>query len=330
MPSYGAFSANTIQLGREATAGTGVVATAKWRGPASDIEDARVIYHPGKEESVGILAPTSRTYVGQHAALLSIPDTELTFEQAAHVFEAGIQTATAGSAPNYARSYSYPVNATAKAIKTYTIETGNAIAGDAYRMVYGFVEGFTLSGRVGEAWKIASNWRGRTKAANALTAALAIPTVEEALFSKTKLYIDAEAGSIGTTQKTGVLLEASVQVTTGIVPVFSADGDLHFYQHKNIPPQITYSLTMEIEDGTAVATERTAHQAQTVRLIRLLCDGSAATKKLTIDIAGKHTSFGSYQNSSGNTTVQVSGEAKYSSVAALYFAIELINGTQNL
>jgi len=326
MPNSGAFSANTIQLGREVTAGTPLAATVVWRGPAADIEDARVIYHPGKEESVGILAPTGRTYIGQHAAMLSIPDTELTFEQVAHVFEAGIETATPGSTPTFTRDYAYPVNATAKAIKTYTLESGNKTAGDGNEMAYAFVESFTLSGKAGEAWKVASNWRGRTKTVAALTAALSIPTVEEALFSKTKLYIDAEGGTIGTTQKTAVLLEASIQVTTGIVPVFTGDGALHFTQHKNIPPTIAYTITMELEDGGAVAAERVAHAAQTTRLIRLLCDGSTANKKLTIDLAGKHMSFGGYQNSSGNTTVQVSGEAVYSSTAALFFDIELING----
>jgi hypothetical protein len=328
MPNYGAFSANTIQLGREATAGTALAATAIWRGPANDIEDARVIIAP--DESVGILAPTSRTYIAQHAAMLSIPDTELTFEQVGHILDAGIEVATPGIAPNYQRAYAYPVNATAKAIKTYTIETGNTIAGDGNRMSYAFVESFTLSGRVGEAWKVSSNWRGRTKTANALTAALAVPAVEEALFSKTQLYIDAEGGTIGTTVKAGVLLEASVQVTTGIVPVFTGDGALHFTQPKNIPPTIQYTLTMELESDAAVATERTAHQAQTVRLIRLRCAGSAATKQLTIDLAGKHTSFGGYQNSNGNTTVQVSGEAKYSSVASLFFVVDLLSGVATL
>ena len=77
MPNYGAYSANTIQMGLEGTAGTGVAATVVWRGPATDIEDTRVIVTP--EESVGILAPTSRRYVAQLAAMMSLPDTELTF-----------------------------------------------------------------------------------------------------------------------------------------------------------------------------------------------------------------------------------------------------------
>ena len=330
MANYGAFSANVIQLGREGTAGTALAATVIWRGPASDIEDAQVIGYPGEEESVGILAPTSRTYIAQHAAMLSIPETELTFEQVAHVFEAGIETATPGVTPTFTRDYAYPVNATAKTIKTYTLESGNKTVGDGNETAYAFVESFTLSGRVGEAWKVSSNWRGRTKTVAALTGSLAIPAVEEALFNKTKIYIDAEGGTIGTTQIVGALLEASVNVTTGLVAVFTGDGALHFTQPKNVPPSIDFTITFELESADAVVTERAAHKAQTVRLVRLLCDGSTANKKMTIDLAGKYTSIGTYQNSNGNTTVQLSGKAFYSSTATLFFAIELINGVDTL
>jgi len=42
MANYGAFSANTIQIGAETTAGTAVAADIVWRGPATGIEDTRV------------------------------------------------------------------------------------------------------------------------------------------------------------------------------------------------------------------------------------------------------------------------------------------------
>jgi hypothetical protein len=315
---------------REVTAGTAVVATAVWRGPAADIEDQREIFHPGNEESVGLLVPTSRTYVGRLGAALSIPETELTFEQFPHVLEAGIMTATPSGSGPYVRAYSPSLTAAVRTIRAYTIETGNKLAGDAHEMPYSFVESFTLSGRTGEAWKQSSNWRGRQKVEAALTGSLALPAVEEALFSKTSVYIDAGGGTIGTTQVTGVLLEASITVTTGIVPVFSADGQLFFIAHKFVKPSLEYSLTMELHSGGVVNAERAAFESQAMRLIRFAVPGSTADRALEIDIAGKHTAVGGYQNSEENTTVQISGEAKYSSADSLFFAFEVTNGVATM
>lgn len=327
--TYGVYSANVMQFGRESTAGTAVPATGIWRGPATDIEDGRVIYHPGKEESVGLLVPTDRTYVGQLLAMLAMPETELTFEQLPHILEAGIKTATPSGAGPYMRAYNRAV-AAVPAIKTYTLEAGNVVAGDVHEMEYGFVESFTLSGKQGEAWKVSANWRGRQKTSTTLTSALSLAAVEEALFSKTSLYIDASGGTIGSTQKAGVLLEASIQVNTGIQAVFTGDGQLYFSGLKFTKPSLEYSITMELEAGGAVGAERTAHRNQALRLIRLNCPGSSAARNLRIDLAGKHLSFGSYQNSNENTTVQVSGEAKYSSTDALFFEFVVTNSLASL
>jgi hypothetical protein len=100
-------------------------------------------------------------------------------------------------------------------------------------MEYGFVESFTLSGKVGEAWKISSNWRGRQKTVEALTGSLSLTALEEILFGNTSVFIDAAGGTIGSTQKAGVLLEASVTVNTGIMPVFTADGGAHIHGAQN-------------------------------------------------------------------------------------------------
>ena len=325
MANYGAFSANTIQYGRETTPGTGVAATVVHRGPAADIEDQREIFHPGKEESVGLLVPTDRTYVGKLAAMLSVPETELTFEQVCHILEGGIKTATPVGAGPYVRTYAPPLTSTPNAIKTYTMETGNKIAGDAHEMAYSFVESFTLSGKQGEAWKMSSNWRGRQKVEAALTGSVALQAVEEALFSKTSLYIDASGGTIGSTQKAAVLLEASITVQTGIQAVFAGDGQLYFTTHKFTRPQFEYSLTFELESGGIANAERAAMESQALRLVRLSCPGSDSDRLMVIDFAGKHTAVGGYQNSEENTTVQISGEAKYSSTDALFFEIEVTN-----
>ena len=322
--AYGPFSANKIQIGAETTAGTAVAADIVWRGPATSIVDERVIMRPGAEESVGLLVPTDRAYVAQLLARCQFPETEATYEHLPHILAAGIKNASPSGAGPYTYSYS-PGTSSANTIKTYTIETGNTIADDAYEMEYAFVESFTLTGRVGESWKVSANWVGRQSTATNLTGALSLSALEEILFQKTKLYIDATGGTIGTTQKTGVLLEASVTVNTGIQPVFAADGNLYFASHKVTVPTLEFSITLEL-DGTSgvVEAERAIHASQAVRLIRLITTGTS-NREFTLDIAGKYDSVGAYQNSNGNTTVQLSGRAVYSSTDSLYFTFEIDN-----
>ena len=326
---YGPFSANKIQLGAETTAGTAVAADIVWRGPATDIEDTQVVVRPGEQENVGLLVPTDRAYIAQVSAACSIPETEATYEHLPHILAAGIKNASPSGAGPYTYSYS-PGTSSANTIKTYTIESGNAIAGDGNEMEYAFVESFSMSGRVGESWKMTSNWRGRQKTVATMTGALSLASVEEILFGKTKLYIDATGGTIGTTQESGVLLAASVTVNTGIQPVYAADGTLYFTSHKIVPPSLEFTLTLELDNtANTVVTERAFWKSQTTRLIRLITTGTS-NREFTLDIAGKYTSVGSYQNSDGNTTVQLNGVAVYSSTNSLFFKFEIDNNLSAL
>lgn len=326
--AYGVFSANKIQLGRETTAGTAVAATVIWRGPASDIEDVREIVMV--DENVGLIVPTGRSYVAQLGATIAVPETEATFEHLPHVFEGGIKAVSPAGTGPYTRSGYAPGTASANTIKTYTIESGNAIAGDGNEMEYSFVESFTLSGKSGEAWKLSSNWRGRQKTVASLTAALSVADVKEMLFGNTVLYIDATGGTVGTTQKTGVLLEASIDVETGIQPVHSADGTLYFTAHKIVPPSLEFSITLELENTSGiVAAERVFLASQAVRLFQLTCSGTSS-RSFVAKWAGKYTSIGAYQNSNGNTTVQLNGSAVYSSTDSLFFDFTVINNVAAL
>lgn len=323
MAGYGTFPFNKIQLGRESTAGTAVAATSIWRGPATDIADESK--HEFAEEDVGILLPTDREYVPQKAAKLAMPETELTFEQILHILEAGIKVATPTGTGPYVYTYTFPTSTTPNTIKTYTLETGNAVGGDVNEMEYSFVDEFSLSGAAGEAWKMSANWVGRQKSTSTFTGALSMVTVEEALFSKTSLYIDATAGTVGTTAKNGVLTAAGIQVKTGVVPVWTADGNLYFYKHKFTRPEVTWNYTLELEsDSGIVAAERAAWVAKTLRLIQLKIVG-ASTSEIKINLAGKYTGFGEYQNSDGNTVIEASGVAKYSSADSLFASIIVTN-----
>lgn len=322
--AYGPYSNNKIQLGRESTPGTAVSATTIFRGPFAMLEDART--RQTVEEQVGSFMQAERTYDGMYLAKWAQPSTEMTFEQVLHICEAGIKTATPTGANPYTYTYAYPYSGTSvNTIKTYTIEAGSAtVTGDVREMEYAFVEDFEFSGTFGEAWKMQSNWVGRQLSSSTFTGSLSVPTVEEVLFNRTALYIDASGGTLGSTAKAGVLMSANVKVKTGLIIVPVANGQLYFQTYKWTQPEITFSLTVELEDSVGlVAAERAIYEANGTRLIRLR--STNGTKIFTIDFAAKYDKIGNYENSDGNTTVTLEGHAVASSADSLSFTVTVVN-----
>ena len=323
--TYGAFQHNKVQFGRESVAGTGVAATVIWRGAFANITDDR--QREIVDEQVGVLINAERTYDKSLLARLSMPGTPLTFEQVPHLLEAGIKTvAPTGSGP-YVYAYTMPTGNTVNTVKTYTIESYNVtVPGDFRKMAYGLVEEISFDASAGEAWQMSANWFGRTPATGSPTALTTLQAVEEALLMRTKLYIDATGGAVGTTQKLGVLMGASVKIKTGLVPVMVGDGQLYYASHKFTKPEVTFSLTLELEDGGAVSTERAFYESGTVRLFSLACDGSIAGRKFNMKWAGKYDKVNDYANSNGNTTVKLDGHAVYSSADSMFWGMDVTNG----
>ncbi len=328
---YGTSPYNAVQLGKEVTPGTSVAATTIWRGPYGAPEDTRI--RKKKEEDVGYLVPAELNYDTRLGATLAMPASELTYEQITHILEAAILTATPGAGPGYLRAYPFPTT-TARTIKTYTLEAGNAlVSADQMEIPYAFVSEFELSGKVDEAWMMAATWLGQRWVTAAMTGALSVPAVEVALFGNTKFYVDNSGGTIGTTQVSGKLLEATIKCTTGIQFVPVGDGNLYPIAHKFIKPEVTFTLAYELEQDTGVsfvATERGKWDTKAGRLMRLHVPGSGATKDLKLDLFAIYDKFGAYENSDGNVSVKVEGHCGYSSTDALFFTPTVINALSTL
>lgn len=316
-----------VQLGLETTPGTAVAATALWRGMGT-LEDQRETIFP--EEDIGLISGADRTYVPKLLAALTLDEVEATYEQLPYPLSAGVKNVVTGAADGSGsgKVYSYNFTTAAQAtVKTYTLEGGDDQQEE--EMEYSFVSAYTLKGVAGEAWKVSSDWQGRQVAPSTFTASIAVPSVEEMLFSKTLLYIDST--TIGTTQKTLTLLDASLDVKTGITPVFTADGQLYFSFTKQVQPEVVLELTFE-HDGTAVA-EKAAWRAQTTRLIQLKTTGSTLTtagttyslKTQIINLAGKWEKFDKIGESDGNDVVKGTLRARYHSTSNLFYTHILVN-----
>lgn len=323
-----------IKLGRETTAGTAVAATTIWRGMGT-IEDQRETVFPA--ENVGYLSGLSRSYQPKLGAALSMDSIEATYEQICHVLEAGIKLVQTGAADGSGsgKIYAYPLPVTAgNTTRTYTIEGGDNIA--AEEMEYSFVPEFTLDGEAGKALMISSSWVGRQVSTATFTASVALPTVEEILFSKCVLYADTVAGTIGATTQSNTLLKASIKVTTGLIPVYTGSGQLYYSFVKQTEPEVTMSITYE-HDSLSIA-EKAFWVAGTPRQLRLKFTGSAFTtagtaysaKTFIIDMAGKWESFSKIDEQDGNDILTGTFRARYDSTAALFASITAVNALTSL
>src|SRR3990167_7836952 len=318
-----------IQLGLESTKGTAVAATALWRGTGT-IEDKREVVFP--DEDIGYLSGVDRSYTPKYAAALSFDDAPATYEQLPYVLSAGVKDVVTGAAdgagPDKVYTYTFPTTSK-KALKTYALEGGDDQ--QAEEMEYAYVEAFKISGKGGEALMVQADWVGRQVALSTFTGAIAVPTVEEMLFGKTKLYLDAVGGTLGATQKTNTLLEFELAVKTGWIPKFTADGSLYFSFHESTMPEVTLSLTYE-HDATGVAG-KADWRAETPRQIRLLTEGSSvatpgttySVKTMKIDVAGKWEAFDKIDEVDGNDVVKGTMRIRYDSTAALFASIIVVN-----
>jgi hypothetical protein len=327
--TYGIKPLRKILLGRETTAGTEADATTYWRGEGV-MEDQLEVVFP--DEDVGYLSGTDRSYIPKVAAAITFDETPATFEQVLHIFEAGIRTdapSQNGTGSGYIYEYQWPTT-TPNTIKTYTIEAGDNSQEE--QATYFFVTSFTLAGAPNQAVTNAADWAGRQVAPGTYTTNATIPTVEEILFNKAKLYIDTAGGTFGGTQKTGTFLGFDLKVTTGWTARFTGDGQLYFAFVKQIMPEAILSVTME-NDATGVA-EKAAWLAQTPRKIRLRFDGSAlttvgggsyTTKTLIIDAMGKWEKFGGLDEDDGDDTVTGDMRIRYNSTASQNMLITVVN-----
>lgn len=317
-----------IQITAETTAGTQKAATTIWRGTGT-LEDKTEVTFP--EEDVGILGGADRSYIAFQDAGLALDATPATFEQLPHILEMGVMTATptqdGTEGSGYAYAYTLPTTAV-PTIKTYSIEGGDNQQEE--EGAYFFCEDFKLEGKPREAVMMSANLRGRSVGPESFTTTATLPEVEEILFQKGKLYIDDVDGTLGETQKSATLLGFSLDVKTGLVPVFAGDGNLYFSFVKSTAPEVTLQITFE-HDGTAVA-EKAAWRAQTPRQIRLLFEGSALTtagtytyKTLIIDVAGKWQKFDKLAEQDGNDIVTGTLLARYNATADLFTVLTVVN-----
>ena len=324
--TYGAWGYNLCQMGQEVTPGTAAAATSIWRGVFGGFTDDRT--REVVPEDIGTLARAERTYDGFLEAGVPMPETGLTFEQFGHILQASMGKVTPTGTGAFTYAYAVPTDDEVPTLQTYTLTLGNKlVAADVRAIPYAHVVDWEAKGEARGNWSVGANWRGARYTAGAF-AAVALPTVEDAVFARTKLYIDPLGGTVGATQKAGVLLGATVKYTSNIEMVPVGDGNLYAVAHKMGRPAVTFTLKVEVEQSAGVslvAQERAFMDSNTPRLIRLDVPGSGG-KKIQFDLAARYDNVGPYEKQGEqDTAVTIEGHCDLNSAADLFFAVTVIN-----
>lgn len=304
-----------VQVGIESVAGTKVAATTLWRGTGL-LKDTRNVTMV--KEDVGYLGGVNRSYVPKLGGTITLAEVEATFEQLPYILTCGVEALTTGVADGTGTGKIYTYNLATTAQKTPTslsIETGDNQ--EAEVMEFCVADSFKISGKAGEAIMMSADFFGRQVALQAFTGALSLPAVEEILFGKAKLYIDAISGTIFTTQKASTLLGFELSVKTGFTPVYTGDGQLYFTFVKQTAPEVKLSVTFE-HDGSAAA-QKVNWRAGTSVQVGIVATGSALTKgngsyeakTMKLGVAGPWTEFSVLDEQDGNDIVTGTLIGKY-------------------
>ncbi len=322
-------AARKIQLGKETKQGSEANATAIWRGTGT-IQDNLTTVFP--TEDIGILTGTDRSYIPKLEASLTLDQTEATYEQLPYLFEMGIRhvdptTNADGSIYTYTIPYATTDMLQSTDLQTFTVQAGDNQQEEQFS--FGFARSINLSGSAGQALMMSAEIVGRQVATGTFTAALAIPTVEEILFSKGKLYIDAAGTYPATTEVSNTLLAMDLSINTGWIPVYAADGNLYFSFIKPTMPEVTCTLTFE--HNTSSVAEIAAWRAGTARSIKVYFTGTtAATSNLSLNMSGKWDNFEKLGEQDGNDIVTGTFRCRYNSKNVGFFQAIVENALASL
>jgi hypothetical protein len=178
-----------------------------------------------------------------------------------------------------------PAKTAAGTFDAYTIEAGDDV--QAVEVEYCMASKITISGGMAAPVTVTVDMFGRQVANTTFTSGLTPPTVETILGQKAKLYIDAETGTMGATEKSNSLISWTYTIETGLYAKRYGNGHIYFTAYGEKGAKATLQVTAAFNSD--INTERASMDGETQRLVRVEAEGttiSASAKKLTMDICG--------------------------------------------
>lgn len=325
-----------LQSAKEASWGTDKVATARWMGADKFGFKAMPVYAMRRYQR-GDLAP-AHSAVKTHEEAAGSIEGDVTFEDIIMLYSSAVKGAVAGSVTDTsAYTWSYPAPLLASpALESRLFEVYDGSQG--YQALGMVCESFSLSGDAGSdsMVRFSSKWIGKAVEAAVPTNGPTSRVVEAIPANIMKLYVENIGGTVGSTVKADTLISWNVNYKTGAHLKQFQSGALTPSSFGFAKPSLDYSITAEF--SAAGIAEITAFLAGTGRLIRLeglgsLAGATTAKRTFTIDIASQHLAMGNdiYGDRDGNTTLTLTGSARYDSGAfANYAKFTVINAASTM
>ena len=322
---YGQWPLNICQyVPMEAGDATMAKATGIWRGPFGSYKNDRKT--ETAEEDIGTFSRQALEFVTWNGITIPFPTGALNSTQFPIVAQASMGKVTATGTGPYVRPFVAAVADTPPALQYYGLRIGNKrAAADVALIKFALCQEWELSGKQGELWKLSSTWTAPRAETGPLSTGVALAAFDPFVFAKSLFYIDDSGGTIGTTQKTGILLAASIKWKTNVEWVPVGDGLLYPTAYKVGQPEITFSLTYELEQDGAnsqVALARARYEANNFGLFRLTLPSNGGAE-MQIDWAGRYDGVSEYaKEGDTDTSVTFTGKAQYSPVDSLWFGVK--------
>lgn len=323
-----------IYLGDEDPAGTAVDADTVWRGVGAGpeiLDDIQFV-----EEDTGTFGGENRTVKVSQGAQIALAATPLTFEQFPLLCQMGIEAQQTGVADGAGTgkiyTFDFPLTS-ANTMRTYTVEAGNNE--ECWDVEYCFCPEFTVTGGPSAAVTMAGLLRGRKAAPGQSFTSLNVAAVDEAVFNLSTLQLDAVGGTMGGTNVPGILLGYTVNVRTGLIPMFTGDGQLYFYNTEQAGWEITADVVFKHIAGAD--TEHVNWLAQTARLLEIKVEGPLLTtagtdytkKTVRFQLPGKWKTFAPLSDMDGVDIMTGTFRAAYDRTALLGPKVVVVNQEAN-
>jgi hypothetical protein len=302
------------QYGKEVTRGTAVVATKIWPGTITVPVDRQPVF---PEIASGRRARAQAGVINQLLVDgFTLAADPCPFQALPFIFSMGLKggvtaSETTPSQADYLWDHTPSLTA-ANALNAFTIEFGDDT--QAYEIEYSLARSIKIAGKMGEnsGVSVEAECFGRQITTTTFTASLAPLAYEFMTANLTKVWIDSTWATLGTTQKTGLLQDFSVEILTGLHPKFLGEGTKYFNTHGE--GFIDAMATFTLEGAAAADAIFDAFQAGTKQAIRLQTIGSqigtGSTYALTINMFGQWESV-----------IPISGEKNGNNLHAAVFHI---------
>lgn len=326
-----------IQAGDEATPGTAVAATEILLGTVTTFEDAYELHRPEEDRNSLALFFEDDEFVSQHFPLVWAGDVNFR-----HILWAllmsirGNITPTQPDPTNEPNAYLWtiaPAATTANTpditngIDTFTFEYGDDT--QAWEVAFCFATQLVIEGSANGACTFTCNLIGDKRTDTTFTAALSAQSVQRAPFNLATFYIDDAGGTMGTTQKTGLLRAFRWTLDTKFNVFHTADGDLSYSavaeDRKSVSLELTYRYNSDAE------TERDKYEDRSTRLIRIALSGQTELDTsqsnppyLYLDQAVRYAKWPTWGDDQGLSTFVAPAYGVYNSTYAKMFEAALL------